>query len=46
MLRSGHIGTAFATLVVALAACQTTVTFDDRHIPAGVLLSGEPIFGE
>lgn len=46
MLRFGHIGTALATLVVALPACQTTVTFDDRHIPAGVLLSGTAIFGE
>ena len=46
MLRFGHIGTALVTLAVALPACQTTVTFDDRHIPAGVLLSGKAIFGE
>lgn len=46
MLRFGHIGTAFATLVAALPACQTTVTFDDPQIPVDELLSGKVIFGE
>ena len=46
MPRSGHIGWAIGTLVLALPACQTPVGFDDRDIPAAELLSGRAIFGE
>ena len=46
MPRSGHIGWAMGTLVLALPACQTPVGFDDRDIPVAELISGRAIFGE
>ena len=46
MPRTGHIGWAIGTLVLALPACQTTVGLDDGLIPAPELLSGMVIFGD
>ena len=46
MPRSGHIGWAVGTLVLALPACQTSVGLDDGYISPAALLSGKAIFGE
>lgn len=46
MPRSGHIGWAIGTLVLALPACQTSVGLDSSDISPAALLSGKAIFGE
>lgn len=46
MSRSGHIGWAIGTLVLALPACQMSVGLDDSDIAPAALLSGKAIFGE
>lgn len=46
MPRSGHIGWAIGTLVLALPACQTSVGLDASDISPAALLSGKAIFGE